>query len=1167
MASIVKSVLGKSGTSSASVTLPGVTAGNTIVVFMAVGSNSSSATSNVSDNIGNTYTKQREVTNGLNSRISMFSAVASSSGNITITGTYSVSSKNVILTAIELSGTSGFDVSAGDTNITASPNITTTSSSIILASFANNDNFNSHVYTEGTGYTLVAKDVMGTANSIVESKTASPAGTYNASVTMSGDTSFTNAVNIVAAFKDDPAKTGDASLVGYGTLSASGTIINNEKYGDASLTGIGILSSDGQAERTGQASIIGNGVLSTEATAERTGQGALIGSGTLSATAIQIAPVIEPIKASPLYVTDISGNTEALSGYKTLKRLRSVSGEKTLAFLILPTSQNTHSFNMVQEESIAEFKGETYRIKQMNEKSKGPVVFKEVVAIHTFFDLIDEFVYDTYTGSMTFQAALQFVLGPFGYTWDILDTFYAQDFENFGNGNPIKLFNELRKRYGFEYTLNGTHLTFKKKIGNATDFQFRYNYNIKTITRSVNTNNLSTYIRGFGAKNEDGSYAIQSEYTSPNASIFGIKHADPVYDERYTTVEGLDERLREIKDTPDVSVTVDFVDMRRAGYPYDVPNEGDDVFLIFEPMNNLDLETRIIDITEEFAEFIEYPVKTDVTLANYRKNMTDQFVEFSRTQKTVTDIVEGNTKLPYSVLDDAVKRATEALQSAQTELEFSNGIIARDKNDPNKLVLFNSGGMGVSTDNGVTFRTAMTADGIVADLITAGTMLFDRMQGGFLRLGDAYDDGELHVYNANGNIIGRVDTNGAYFPYVKADNIVGNVVNKHMGYSMTYWVDCDNGNDANNGLTSSTPKRNLQALIDSFPKDLNSAQFTIWAKGTYNGTVNVWGFKNGTFVIASWQNTTGLIINGGMDLGHNEARCHFENFTINGISVGGHRMFWAHDCSNIYCYVIKTYGNGDMDSFGFERTRFQLQDCHSYNVSGSGIYAGWGSHGFIWNCKGNSGPTALYVTSGSIVLGTGTRWAGAVQRLDNTIVGKYTDDGNYWQNDAWTIDYGEATPPAPPPPTEQTMNISASTGDNYSTSGYWTNDEVKQGNWGYGDRYGLWYMDLSALKGKNIISATITVNNISAGNSGNKTIFIRTHAYTSRGARPAGTPAMSPEYTAATVANGGAYTIDVTSLVQSKIASGPDLALGIYTTGTANYMKVTNTPSMSIRYS
>ncbi|WP_419955947.1 phage tail protein [Neobacillus niacini] len=461
-----------------------------------------------------------------------------------------------------------------------------------------------------------------------------------------------------------------------------------------------------------------------------------------------------------LVITDIAGNTEMLTGYKPLKRYRSVSGEKTLSFLIMPTEQNQHSIEMVQEESVLEFKGDTYRIKQAREKPRGNTYIKEVVAINTLFDLVDDHIYEVRTQSMTFQMFLQFVFAGTPYTWDIVDTFYAQDWENFGDDNRLSLFQEGLKRYGSEFTLNGTHFTFKRKIGNAMDFQFRYNYNIKTLNKSVNTNNLSTYIKGFGKQNEDGTYVVQSEYTSPNVAKFGIRHAKPVRDERYATLEGLNERLiAELKDTPDVSITIDFADMRRAGFPFDVPNEGDDTYLIYEPMG-IDVEARIIDITEEFTENSDYPIKTDVTLSNLRNRMIDQFEEFSRTQKTVDGIMDGSRRIPFNALDEAVKRATAALQSAETELTFENGIIARDKNNPNFLVLFNSNGIGISRDGGQTFKEALTSEGFVASAGVIGQFEANNIQiGADTTFADGYNPKEIIVASKNmmqnsGNFVG-----------------------------------------------------------------------------------------------------------------------------------------------------------------------------------------------------------------------------------------------------------------------------------------------------------------------------------------------------------------------------------------------------------------------------
>ncbi|MEH7246454.1 phage tail protein [Neobacillus niacini] len=548
-----------------------------------------------------------------------------------------------------------------------------------------------------------------------------------------------------------------------------------------------------------------------------------------------------------LTITDIGGNTEALTGYRGLRRKRNVNGEKTLAFLVMPTDQNAHSFPMVAEESIVEFDGEPYRIKQLAEKSRGTTFYKEVVAVHTFFDLIDEHVYALHNGSMTFQAALQFVLGGTEYTWSIVDTFYAQDFENFGDENRLALFQTLLVRYGAEFTLNGTHITFRERIGNATDFQFRYSYNVKTISRDVKTSNLSTYIKGFGKQNDDGTYVVESEYTSPNAAVFGVRHAKPVRDERYTTLDGLNARLQaELIDEPEVSITIDFADLRRAGFPFDVPSEGDDVFLIYEPIG-IDVEARLVDIDEEFTEGSDLPIMTVVTLGNIRSSIVDRWASV---EKQVNGIIGGDGKVRYNVLDAAVKRATEALQRAETELAFENGIIARSKTNPNHLVLLNSAGVGISSDGGQTFREAITAEGFVLSAGAIGQLAANNIQiGAGTVFSDGYDPTKMQIGGQNfitGSAANKVKPKlgGAYYE-----------TNVQYFFSADYMgIQCTNYADAYYQLGESTYAtmngfRAGETITFSglFGNDINDALLTFfcydsakWNEHTYTIDVAAW---------------------------------------------------------------------------------------------------------------------------------------------------------------------------------------------------------------------------------------------------------------------------------------------------------------------------------------
>jgi phage minor structural protein len=416
-----------------------------------------------------------------------------------------------------------------------------------------------------------------------------------------------------------------------------------------------------------------------------------------------------------LTIRDLAGNEEMLTDHKELARNRKVNGEKSLSLTILPTVHNQHSFKLVEEESTIDFDGEEYVVKKMVERNIGNTSLKRIDAIHKFYvDLINKQQPTIHNGSITFFNYMQRVFEGTGYTFSVIDTFYAQSFENLGNDNRLSLLQKGLERYKAEMEIVGNDVRFKKQVGNDTDFQFRYAHNIKTIERTVDTTNLATVIRGTG---KDG---ITAYYRSPNVDAFGEIDAPPVEDERFTTVDSLLAEMKaRLQDTPEFSITIDFVDLRAAGYPWTVPNEGDRVYVIYEPMNDLLIETRILEINEVY-DVNGNVIKTDVTLANHKKTFAGTM--FNNIQKRLREIVNEDGVVKYSVLDEAVRVATESLQSAQTELEFENGIIARSKVNPNHIVLFNSSGVGVSTDGGQTFKTAMTAEGIVADVITAGTL-------------------------------------------------------------------------------------------------------------------------------------------------------------------------------------------------------------------------------------------------------------------------------------------------------------------------------------------------------------------------------------------------------------------------------------------------------------
>lgn len=437
----------------------------------------------------------------------------------------------------------------------------------------------------------------------------------------------------------------------------------------------------------------------------------------------------EAVTIADLTITNLVGESELLVGYAkdSLAIKSAVNGDRSLSFLLPKSGVNEHAFDLVEEESVIEYDGHSYRIKNVTERVVRSTPVKAVTAPHVFFDIVDDFRYDTLTtGFKSIAQVLSFIFNGTDWSFSVIDSFDTVEFENFGNANCLDLFSKVLERYGAEFDLSGNNVIIRNKIGSLIDLQFRYNHNVKTLNRTVDTSNLSTYIKGTGKQREDGSYYVEAEYTSPNASIFGIKHAPPYSNESITHLATLERNLqRAIQDTPEVSIELEFVVLKDAGYTKPKPSLGDVVPTIYEPLKDLDLDLRVMEI-EEYPESNKAP---KVVLATSKLTLAD--ADFSYQKALLDKIYDANSgRLRYNVYDEAVKRATEALNNSLTELEYpvGMGIIARDPNDPNRFVALRSSGLGITTNGGLTFDEAITVLGVNTSLLTAGQIKTNNIQ-------------------------------------------------------------------------------------------------------------------------------------------------------------------------------------------------------------------------------------------------------------------------------------------------------------------------------------------------------------------------------------------------------------------------------------------------------
>lgn len=418
---------------------------------------------------------------------------------------------------------------------------------------------------------------------------------------------------------------------------------------------------------------------------------------------------------------NLNGDAFNISGNDKIILKRRVNGEKELELTIHKDRNNAHYFDDIDFMWKLEFNKETYVVVLVEDLTDGHYYTRRISLLHQFFDdLRNDYKYSTFSGSRTFDDILSYVFEDTGYVYTIVGNFYANTFENFGDDFVLELFKKVLDRYGAEFRLSGNRVYLYPKIGDKTDFQFRYKFNLHSVQRQIDALDFSTYGEGFG---KDG---LHVTYTSPMAEIYktskgGKRHLKAIRDERYTIRSSLYDRVKkEVDESLKISISFDFEDMRKAGYPRQIPNEGDEVLLVDSRLN-LKISTRIVEIVETFNASGDV-IKCEVTLSNFT-NLDEQQKRFQQATKAVADALNGKRPLPFEALDLELQRLANQIFQSESEVTYgSNGIVARDKNNPNKLLILNSAGLLISTDNGQTARLAVTADGIATELLTAGSI-------------------------------------------------------------------------------------------------------------------------------------------------------------------------------------------------------------------------------------------------------------------------------------------------------------------------------------------------------------------------------------------------------------------------------------------------------------
>lgn len=447
-----------------------------------------------------------------------------------------------------------------------------------------------------------------------------------------------------------------------------------------------------------------------------------------------------------------------------IEKTDAVNGEKSLS--------GTIYFGQDVKDNISKgwtlsFLDEDYVVVTYTKNDKdNTVAFSAVQAF--FYKMSKTGFYETWNGSHTLASYLDALFAGTGYTYDNTASVTAFEKQDWGMSDRLSLFNDIIDQANVEFYVEGTVVHVVQAMGSDLSTIVRKKFNLDTAEIQTDNTNFATYGRGYGVySNPDDTTGkrLEVEYKSPLYDYyypkFGAIEAVPVADERYTIADNL---LTAVKEKVDnswaISLTLNLVDLQAVGYKYAMANPGDYITVIDENINFSD-KVRIIKVTSDY-DIRGTRTKTEVECGSL------SFAEQQKTsQSTLSNVAAGKIPVPNEWLTSQVQLATNSLLDARTELNFTDqGIIAVDKSDANKVVILNSAGVGVSTDGGQTFKSAITADGVVAD----------RLYGNLIK-GITFE-----TSNSTGFTIslrgGEIDfngPNGAYFGALSdtTDNVTG----------------------------------------------------------------------------------------------------------------------------------------------------------------------------------------------------------------------------------------------------------------------------------------------------------------------------------------------------------------------------------------------------------
>jgi phage minor structural protein len=271
---------------------------------------------------------------------------------------------------------------------------------------------------------------------------------------------------------------------------------------------------------------------------------------------------------------------------------------------------------------------------------------------------------------------------------------------------------------------------------NYTGFQVRYAKNLKTITRTINYD-IITRLYPFGENDLDISSVNSGVKYLENFSYTGNAYVGIYQNQDIDNPQELKDKATEVLAKlcqPRYTYRVDMVDLRTLPeYQHEDFALGDMVDIIDEDMG-VNVRARVI--RHKYNVF--QPWKCELEIGEPEERLAAKLTDSFDVAKFVREALRPNPAT-LNLLKGFINTFATQINSANGKLAWNDSIlqtieIDQNGNETGKRVRITPGGIGISTDGGQTYVTAMTGAGILANTVIVNALYALTTEDGYTKL-------------------------------------------------------------------------------------------------------------------------------------------------------------------------------------------------------------------------------------------------------------------------------------------------------------------------------------------------------------------------------------------------------------------------------------------------